>query len=117
MTRVLFYYFGLSSLLVLPLAVLDWRPPTSAQTWLMLLGVGVAQILSQVFIIAGYRYASAVRLSPIVYSVILFSGVIDWVAFGHPPTLAVVVGMALVIGGGLVAILLRPRRTLSTVPT
>ena len=31
--RVLFYYFALSSVLVLPLAMLDWRPPTSGRTW------------------------------------------------------------------------------------
>jgi drug/metabolite transporter (DMT)-like permease len=114
--RVLFYYFALSSVLVLPLAVLDWRPPTSARTWLVLLGVGVAQLLSQIFIVFGYRYASAVRLSPIVYSVIVFSAVIDWVAWGHPPTVAVVAGMALVIGGGLVAILVRPRAAVSAPP-
>jgi drug/metabolite transporter (DMT)-like permease len=107
--RVLFYYFALSSLLVLPLAMLDWRPPTSAETWLVLLAIGVAQFLSQIFIVFGYRFASAVRLSPIVYSVIVFSAVIDWVFWGHQPTLAVLGGMALVIGGGLVAILMRPR--------
>ncbi len=107
--RMLFYYFALSSVMVLPLAVLDWRPPTSPQTWLVLLAVGVAQFLSQVFIVFGYRYASAVRLSPIVYSVIVFAAVIDWVFWGHVPTVAVVVGMALVIGGGLVAVLMRPR--------
>ena len=113
--RVLFYYFGLSSVMVLPLAVLDWRPPTSARTWLLLLAVGVAQLLSQVFIVFGYRYASAVRLSPIVYSVIVFAAVIDWVFWGHVPTTAVVVGMALVIGGGLVAVLMAPRAA-SAVP-
>jgi drug/metabolite transporter (DMT)-like permease len=109
MTRTLFYYFGLSSLLVLPLAVLDWRPPGSAQGWLLLVAIRVAQFLSQIFIVFGYRYASAVRLSPIVYSVIVFSAIIDWVVWGHAPTVPVLVGMALVIGGGLIAILLRPR--------
>jgi drug/metabolite transporter (DMT)-like permease len=107
--RVLLYYFTISSVLVLPLAVLDWRPPTSLQMWLLLLGVGVAQFLSQIFIVFGYRYASAVRLSPIVYSVIVFSAIIDWVAMGHPPTPLIIAGMALVIGGGLFAILMRPR--------
>ena len=107
--RMLFYYFALSSLMVLPLAVLDWRPPTSARTWLILLGVGVAQFLSQIFIVFGYRYASAVRLSPIVYTVIVFAAVIDWVFWGHRPTSTVVAGMGLVIGGGLIAILMRPR--------
>ena len=52
----------------------------------MLLGVGMAQFLSQIFIVFGYRYASAVRLSPIVYSVIVFSAVIDWVAIRALPT-------------------------------
>ena len=107
--RVLVYYFAISSLLVLPLAVIDWRPPSSLQGWLLLLGVGIAQFLSQIFIVFGYRYASAVRLSPIVYSVIVFSAVIDWVAMGHPPTPLVIAGMSLVIGGGLLAILMRPR--------
>jgi drug/metabolite transporter (DMT)-like permease len=116
MMRVLFYYFALSSLLVLPLAVTDWRPPASGWSWLVLLGIGVAQFLSQIFIVFGYRYASAVRLSPIVYSVILFSAVIGWVVWGQPPTLAVVAGMALVIGGGLVAILMRPRAVSGTAP-
>jgi drug/metabolite transporter (DMT)-like permease len=96
-------------MVLLPLAVLDWRPPTSGRTWLFLLAVGVAQLLSQAFIVFGYRYASAVQLSPIVYSVIVFSAVIDWVSWGQPPTLAVVAGMTLVIGGGLLAILVRPR--------
>jgi drug/metabolite transporter (DMT)-like permease len=113
---VLFYYFALSSLLVLPLALLDWRVPTSASTWLVLLAIGVAQLLSQLFIVFGYYYASAVRLSPIVYSVIVFSAIIDWVFWGHAPTVAVVAGMALVIGGGLLAILMRPRTTTAAAP-
>ncbi len=108
--RVLFYYFALSSVLVLPIAIIDWRPPTSGQSWLVLLAICVAQVVSQVFIIMGYRYASAVRLAPIVYSVIVFSAVIDWVVWGHPPGLVVVIGMVLVIGGGLLAILMRPKR-------
>jgi drug/metabolite transporter (DMT)-like permease len=108
--RVLFYYFALSSILVLPIAVLDWRLPTTGQGWLVLVGISVALVLSQVFVVMGYRYASAVRLAPIVYSVIVFSALIDWVVWGHPPGLAVVAGMALVIGGGLLAILMRPKR-------
>jgi drug/metabolite transporter (DMT)-like permease len=74
------------------------------QAWPYLFGIGCAQLLSQVFIVGAYRYASSVKLGPLVYSAIVFSALIDWVVWKHEPTLSVILGMALVIGGGLVAI-------------
>ena len=69
-----------------------------------LIGVGIAQLLSQVFIVLACHYASSVKLGPFVYAVIVFTALIDWVIWDQPPTLFVCMGMALVIGGGLVAI-------------
>jgi LPXTG-motif cell wall-anchored protein len=34
----------------------------------------------------------------------VFTAVIDWIVWDHPPTLFTYLGMALVIGGGLVAV-------------
>ncbi|MCW2688529.1 MAG: protein of unknown function transrane [Mycobacterium sp.] len=103
MFRVLFYYFLLSTMMVLPIAVLEWQP-IGARAWVYLIGVGLAQLFSQVFIVLAYRYASAVKVGPFVYTVIVFTALIDWAVWGHPPTLFVILGMALVIGGGFVAI-------------
>jgi len=86
-----------------PIAVFDWHPFT-AQAWGWLIALGIAQLLSQVLIVVAYRYASAEKVGPFTYSVIVFTALIDWIVWDHPPTLYAYLGMALVIGGGLVAI-------------
>jgi drug/metabolite transporter (DMT)-like permease len=101
--RILFYYFLLSTVMALPIAAIDWQP-FEGRAWVYLLGIGFAQLLSQLFIVLAYRYASSVKLGPLVYTVIVFTALIDWAVWDRPPTLLVVLGMTLVIGGGLVAI-------------
>lgn len=103
MLRVLFYYFLLSTLMVIPFAVVQWQP-VGERAWIYLLGVGLAQLFSQIFIVLAYRYASAVKLGAFVYTTIVFTALIDWAVWKHAPTLYVYLGMALVIGGGLIAI-------------
>lgn len=107
MIRVLFYYFLLSTLMSVPVALLDWQP-IPARAWIWLIGLGFAQLFSQILIVVAYRYASAEKVGPFIYSVIVFTALIDWLVWNHPPTLLAFLGMALVIGGGLVAI--RARR-------
>ncbi|MDT5009169.1 MAG: hypothetical protein QOH57_786 [Mycobacterium sp.] len=106
--RVLFYYFLLSTLMSVPIAVFDWRPIPAA-AWVWLIALGFAQLFSQILIVVAYRYASAEKVGPFIYSVIVFTAVIDWIVWGHRPTLFTYLGMALVIGGGLVAV--RAKRT------
>ena len=107
-TRVLFYYFLLSTVMSIPIAALDWQP-FPAQAWGWLIGIGFAQLFSQVLIVLAYRHASAERVGPFIYSVIVFTALIDWIVWGHAPTLITCVGIVLVIGGGLVAV--RARRS------
>ncbi len=102
-TRVLFYYFLLSTTMAVPIAVFDWKPVPAA-AWPWLLGLGFAQLSSQILIVLAYRYAAAEKLGPFIYSVIVFTAVIDWLVWKHPPTLLTYGGMALVIGGGLIAV-------------
>jgi drug/metabolite transporter (DMT)-like permease len=103
MMRVLFYYFLLSTVLSAPIAVSDWEPLTG-RVWPWLIALGGAQLLSQVLIVVAYRYAPAEKVGPFIYSVIVFTALIDWMVWNHAPTLFTYLGMALVIGGGLVAI-------------
>jgi drug/metabolite transporter (DMT)-like permease len=106
-TRVLFYYFLLASLLSVPIAIVDWQPiPVQAMGWLI--GLGFAQLFSQILIVLAYRYASAEKVGPFIYSVIVFTAVIDWMVWNQAPSAVTYLGMALVIGGGLVAV--RARR-------
>jgi drug/metabolite transporter (DMT)-like permease len=103
MPRILLYYFLLSTVMAIPIAAIQWHS-VPAQAWIYLLGIGFAQLFAQVLIVLAYRYASSVKLGPFIYTTIVFTALIDWVVWHHPPTLFVVVGMVLVIGGGLVAI-------------
>lgn len=101
--RILFYYFLLSTVMSVPIAAADFAPITAA-AWPWLIAVGVAQLLSQVLIIVAYRYAPAEKLGPFIYSVIVFTALIDWLVWDHRPALSTYAGMALVIGGGLLAV-------------
>ncbi len=105
--RILFYYFLLSTVMSVPIAVVDHRADGAAITaaaWPWLIAVGIAQLLSQVLIIVAYRYAPAEKLGPFIYSVIVFTALIDWLVWHHRPALSTYFGMALVIGGGLLAV-------------
>ncbi|MDG4667525.1 DMT family transporter [Mycobacterium sp. 236(2023)] len=106
--RILFYYFLLSTVLSVPIAVVDWAP-IPATAWAWLIGLGCAQLLSQILIVIAYRYASAEKVGPFIYSVIVFTALIDWLVWDHTPTTASYLGMALVIGGGVTAVRARPR--------
>jgi len=103
-SRILFYYFGLSSLLCAPFAIFDWQP-FGLRGSLYLIAIALTLLVGQALIVLAYRYASAVKVGPFIYTVIVFTALIDWAIWHRSPTLLVVLGMALVIGGGLVAIL------------
>jgi drug/metabolite transporter (DMT)-like permease len=100
--RILFYYFLLSTVMSIPVAALDFRA-VEPQAWPWLFAVGVAQLLSQLLIVIAYRFAPAEKLGPFIYSVIVFTALIDWLFWDHRPTVSTYLGMALVIGGGLLA--------------
>lgn len=102
-SRTLLYNFGISSLLLVPVAAKVWTP-LSARTGLMLVSVGVLYALTQWFIILAYRYASATELSPFNYSVVIFSGILGWIFFGNVPGLSAVAGTCLICAGGILSI-------------
>ncbi|WP_165474659.1 DMT family transporter [Legionella nagasakiensis] len=101
--RILFYYFSLSTLIFLPLALLYWRMPTTLLPWCYLIAIGIMMALSQLFITMAYKHASAVRLSPYIYSVIIFSALLDWFIWGNTPNRWEIGGIVLVIVGGITA--------------
>ena len=102
-SRILFYYFLIASVLCAPFAFVDWRP-FGLRGSIYLLGIALTLLVSQALIVLAYRYASAVKVGPFIYTVIVFTALIDWFLWNRAPTLLVVFGMALVIGGGIIAV-------------
>ncbi len=101
--RILLYNFGVATLLLIPLAIEQWRP-LSARTWTLLLLIGVLYAATQYLIIAAYRRASASELSPFNYTVVVFSGVLGWLMFGNVPGLGALFGTGLICAGGILSI-------------
>lgn len=100
--RIMFFYFSISTLMTLPLALIWWKTP-EVWAWPYIVGIGLSLLASQVTIIIAYRYATPVILAPTIYLVIIFTALIDWVIWDRPPTWLEVGGMALVIVGGVIA--------------
>jgi drug/metabolite transporter (DMT)-like permease len=100
--RILFYYFLFSSAASAPLAIWTWRRP-SPREWLFLAGVGAMMAASQLLIILAYRHASAGRIAPFNYTVVLFSGLLGWVVWHDAPGMLALAGAVLVIAGGVLS--------------
>lgn len=100
--RILFYYFLISSVAAAPFAVATWNMP-SGRDWLYLLGIGVSMAASQLLIILAYRHASAGRIAPFNYSVVIFSGLIGWLVWKNTPGILAIVGVLLVSAGGILS--------------
>ncbi|MEM7444806.1 MAG: DMT family transporter [Pseudomonadota bacterium] len=102
-TRILFYYFLLSSVITIPPAIAMWAP-VDPIGWVYMAAIGLCFMGSQVFIILAYRQATAVKLGPLIYSVIVFTALINWLVWSATPTWLELAGMACVIIGGVVAV-------------
>jgi drug/metabolite transporter (DMT)-like permease len=101
--RILVYNFGISTVVLIPVCMFAWKPPTLTE-WLLLLGVGGFYALTQYLIILAYRQASAAEISPFNYTVVIFSGILGWVFFGNVPDWLSLVGTVLICTGGILSI-------------
>ena len=101
-SRILFYYFLISSILTAPLAIARWAAPEPS-AWRWLLGVGVFMMASQLLLVVAYAHASAAKVSPFNYSVVVFAGLIDWLVWDRVPNLLSAAGVVLVCVGGVIA--------------
>jgi drug/metabolite transporter (DMT)-like permease len=99
-SRILFYYFFISTLLTAPFVTLHWSTPP-AQAWLYLAGVGLTMAIAQLLLILAYQQASTAHLAPFNYSVVVFSGLIGWLVWHQVPNLLAVAGMVMVAAGGI----------------
>lgn len=88
--------------IMLPLALLDWRPAAVGDLGLMVLN-GVLWAGATLCIVAAFRHAPASRLAPLEFSAIIWAVLADRVVFGTDPSGLTMVGAAVVIGACLMA--------------
>jgi drug/metabolite transporter (DMT)-like permease len=75
----------------------------------VILALGAASAVNQVFRAEAYAHGTPSRLSPYLYFAVLLGGVYDWAIFGKEPNSLAVLGAALIVFGGLLKMYLRSK--------
>lgn len=114
-TRIVFLFGLVASLVALPPAVFWWTQP-SARTWAILLLMGVFATVGQLTLTRAYAHAPAASVGPFLYSGPVFAGLLDWLLWGRLPDALFVAGAVLVIAAAILALRLRnvPRLPVGT---
>ena len=99
-----FFFSSLSSLMLLPYLILDYRTMTYFQL-LMLLLAGISATIGQYGVTFAYKFAAAKNISVFDYSQVLFSGIFGYMFFGEFPDFQSLIGYIIVISVGIVLVL------------
>jgi len=110
-SRILFYYFSLSVLCSIPLAISNWRPIPLFALFCMV-GIGLSIWLTMWLYTLAYSYAKATVISPLGYCGILFTAILGWYFWGQIPDRSAVIGAILIISGGLGSVYLGRNKAL-----
>ncbi len=103
--RILFYYFFISTVAGLPLALLNWAPiPVSVILPMILIGLSLWLVMW--LYTQAYRFAKASVISPLNYLGVIFTGFWGWLFWYQVPDRYAIIGASLVIVGGLLALAL-----------
>ncbi|TAL83607.1 MAG: DMT family transporter [Candidimonas sp.] len=83
-----------------------WQPVAGAD-WLILIAIGVFSSLGISLISQAFRFAPAAIVAPFDYTGLLWATFLGWLVWGELPDAISYVGMALIIGAGLIGALRR----------
>jgi drug/metabolite transporter (DMT)-like permease len=103
----LLYFFLIGGVVTLPFALADWQIE-GLGTFFALVGIGLFSCLGQIFLYHGMKWGKAHQLAPLTYSTVIFSGIYEWLIWGHVPDIVAFVGMALIIASGIWIVLAAP---------
>ena len=95
--------FWFSSLSLIPLGALYayvWQPPT-ADTWALLMGLGLIGGTAQLAMTGAIRFGPVSLVVPMDYSALLWATLYGWALFGALPTPATWIGAPIIIASGL----------------
>ena len=101
---IIFFFSSLSSLMLLPYLILDYRTMTYYQLSMLLLA-GISATIGQYGVTFAYKFAAAKNISVVDYSQVLFSGIVGYMFFGEFPDFQSLIGYIIVISVGIVLVL------------
>ena len=101
---IIFFFSSLSSLMLLPYLIFDYRSMTLYQLSMLLLA-GISATIGQYGVTFAYKFAAAKNISVFDYSQVLFSGIFGYIFFGEFPDFQSLIGYIIVISVGIVLVL------------
>jgi drug/metabolite transporter (DMT)-like permease len=100
---ILTYYFLIGvSVSFLPM-LYTWAPIEKGIDWLNLLGISLFSLAFQFCFTKALTHAPASKVSSLSYLSVIFSGILGWWVWKEVPDFWVLLGAALIVGGGLLA--------------
>ncbi|MEJ7598725.1 MAG: DMT family transporter [Kofleriaceae bacterium] len=97
---IVFYFPLVATPLAIPWAVMDWVTPAPID-WLLLVAIGLATQVGQVFLTLGLSLERAGKATAIGYLQVVFAMLWQLIIFADPPAMASVMGAALILAGTL----------------
>ena len=101
---IIFFFSSLSSLMLLPYLIFDYRSMSLYQLSMLLLA-GISATIGQYGVTFAYKFAAAKNISVFDYSQVLFSGIFGYMFFGEFPDFQSLIGYIIVISVGVVLVL------------
>lgn len=108
--RIIFYYFFFAAAITFFPFIAE-HASLPAERLFGLICAGVLFLLSTMLLTYATTLISIVPVSILFYSVILFSGLLNWAIWKQVPDWMTLVGMLLIIAGGAFSILIEKRRS------
>ncbi len=102
---ILSYYFLISMVVSFFPMVYTWKPIERPILWLYLFLIGIFSLIYQYFFTRSLTHAPATKVSSMSYLSVVFSGLLGWWFFHEVPTLWVLAGVVLIMGGGIIALM------------
>lgn len=103
---LIFTQLAISAALLLPFGVMH-VPILTGQIAALTFASGLCSMLGNLLLLYAYRIAPATKLAPLVYLQLIAAVALGWAVFGDLPELLTWVGLAAIIGAGLVSARLR----------
>lgn len=100
---IIFFFSSLSTVLLLPYLIFDYREMSIYQLSMLILA-GASATIGQYGVTFAYRYAAAKNISVFDYSQVLFSGILGFIFFNELPDLQSLIGYIIVISIGIILV-------------
>lgn len=99
--QIVFHFHLFSCVFIALLLSSNWVVPTVNDIYLLTL-VGVAGVVFQFFVTKAFSYADTIKITPFIFTGVIFSGIVDWLFWDVTPSWHYWGGITLIIGAILV---------------